>query len=83
MKNPSKIANKAKRQVVYEKYKQQKKKIKKRLREEKAKEVASLGENAPPKAIPRTIGALDLSLTFYLYLVSLNNHLLGLCFVYW
>lgn len=56
MKNPSQIANKIKRTEVYQKYKQQKKKTKKRLREEKVKEVEALGDKAPPKQVPTTIG---------------------------
>ena len=55
MKNPSQIKNKAKRTEVYAKYKLQKKKIKKKLREERVKEVESLGEKAPPKQVPKTI----------------------------
>jgi len=55
MKNPSKIRNKVKRTEVYAKYKQQKKKLKKQLRTERVKEVEALGEQAPPKQIPRTI----------------------------
>lgn len=55
MRNPSKIKNKIKRQEVYGKYKEQKKKLKKKLREMKVAEVEALGEAAPPKQIPRTI----------------------------
>ena len=55
MKNPSQIRNKSKRQEIYAKYKQQKKKIKRKLRDEKVKEVEELGEAAPPKQIPTTI----------------------------
>ncbi len=55
MKNPSKILNKAKRAEVYSKYKAQKKKLKKKLRELRVAEVEALGEAAPPKQIPRTI----------------------------
>ena len=51
MKNPGKIANKVKRTEVYAKYKQQKKKFKKKLREEKIKEIEALGEAAPPKQV--------------------------------
>lgn len=40
---------------MYAKYKQQKKKLKKKLREERVSEVEALGEAAPPKQIPRTI----------------------------
>lgn len=55
MKNPSQIANKAKRAEVYAKYKEQKKKLKKKLRELKVKEVEALGEDAPAKQVPKTI----------------------------
>ena len=55
MRNPSKIKNKAKRAEVYSKYKQQKKKTKKSLKEQRVKEESSLGELAPPKQVPRTI----------------------------
>jgi ribosome production factor 1 len=55
MKNPSKIRNKIKRNEIYAKYKQQKKKIQKKLKDERIKEVAELGEDAPPKQVARTI----------------------------
>ncbi|KAJ1394286.1 anticodon-binding protein [Ochromonadaceae sp. CCMP2298] len=55
VKNPSAIKNKVKRTVMYAKYKSQKKKLKKKLREERVKEVEALGEAAPPKQIPHTI----------------------------
>lgn len=55
MRNPGKIGNKAKRSEVYAKYKDQKKKLKKKLRELRNAEVEALGEAAPPKQIPRTI----------------------------
>ena len=55
VKNPSKIGNKAKRAQVYTKYKTEKKKTKKVLKAERVKEVEALGEQAPPKAVPRTI----------------------------
>jgi ribosome production factor 1 len=55
MKNPSSIKNKAKRTEIYSKYKQQKKKLKKKLRLERVAEVEALGEQAPSKQIPRTI----------------------------
>ena len=51
MKNPSKIRNKIKRTEIYTKYKQQKKRIKKKLREEHVKEIEELGEAAPPKQV--------------------------------
>lgn len=55
VKNPSQIKNKAKRTEMYTKYKAQKKKIKKQLKQERVKEVEALGEAAPPKQVPRTI----------------------------
>ena len=55
VKNPSKIKNKVKRTEMYAKYKQQKKKLKKSLKLERIKEVEALGEEAPPKQVPRTI----------------------------
>lgn len=50
MKNPGKIRNKIKRTEVFTKYKQQKKNLKKKLREEHIKEVEALGE-APIKQV--------------------------------
>mmetsp|Transcript_22679 Transcript_22679/g.38004 ORF Transcript_22679/g.38004 Transcript_22679/m.38004 type:complete len:304 (+) Transcript_22679:83-994(+) len=55
VKNPSGIKNKVKRTAMYAKYKAQKKKTKKQLREERVKEVEALGEAAPPKQEPKTI----------------------------
>jgi len=55
MKNPSKIRNKVKRTEVYAKYKSEKKNQKKKLRQDRVKETEALGENAPPKQVPRTI----------------------------
>ena len=55
MKNPSKIRNKIKRTEIYSKYKSEKKQQKKKLRQERLKEVEELGESAPPKQAPRTI----------------------------
>ena len=55
VKNPSEIRNKAKRREVYAKYKQQKTKLKKKLREERVKETEALGDKAPPKQVPRTL----------------------------
>jgi ribosome production factor 1 len=55
VKNPSGIKNKMKRAEVYAKYKTQKSKLKKKLREDRVKEVEALGEKAPPKQIPKTI----------------------------
>ena len=54
MKNPGKIRNKVKRTLIYAKYKQQKQKIKKKLREDRVKEVEALGDKAPPKQVPST-----------------------------
>lgn len=51
MKNPGKVRNKAKRTELYAKYKQQKKIIKKKIREERVKETEALGEQAPPKQV--------------------------------
>eukprot|EP01035_Chromulina_nebulosa_P027184 gene27184-35704_t len=55
MKNPSKIRNKIKRTEIYSKYKSEKKQQKKKLRQDRLKEVEELGESAPPKQVPRTI----------------------------
>jgi len=55
VKNPGQIRNKAKRSEVYAKYKSQKSKLKKKIREERQKEVEALGDQAPPKQIPHTI----------------------------
>jgi len=44
VKNPSKIRNKMKRAEIYAKFKQQKKKLKKEMRETKGKEAEALGE---------------------------------------
>lgn len=55
MKNPSQIKNKCKRAEVYGKYKQQKKKAKKQLKQERIAEVEALGDKAPPKQVARTI----------------------------
>ena len=55
VKNPSKIGNKAKRAVVYAKYKMEKKKTKKMLRAERVKEIEALGDKAPPKQVPNTL----------------------------
>lgn len=55
VKNPSQIKNKVKRTEMYAKYKQQKKKLKKKLRLERVQEVESLGTSAPAKQIPKTI----------------------------
>jgi ribosome production factor 1 len=55
VKNPSDIKNKVKRTAMYAKYKSQKKKLKKILRQERVAEVEALGEAAPPKQVPRTI----------------------------
>ena len=55
VKNPSRIKNKAKRAEVYAKFKSQKAAEKKNRKETRIKEVEALGEDVPPKAIPRTI----------------------------
>lgn len=55
MKNPSQIKNKVKRTQVYAKYKAEKSKVKKRQRDERAKQEEELGALAPPRQIPRTI----------------------------
>lgn len=55
VKNPSKIKNKMKRSEVYAKYKSQKSKLKKVLRQERVKEAEALGDKAPPKQVPKTI----------------------------
>ena len=49
--NPSKIKNKVKRTQMYAKYKQQKKVLKKKVKEERIKEVEALGEAAPAKQV--------------------------------
>ncbi len=54
VKNPSKIMNKAKRAQIYAKYKEQKKVAKKKLKQQKLKDVEAIGE-APVKPVPRTI----------------------------
>ena len=61
MKNPSQIRNKCKRAEVYAKYKQEKKKQKKHLKQERTAETEALGEQAPPKQVPRTIENTRLS----------------------
>jgi len=55
VKNPGHIKNKIKRAEVYKKYKSEKKNQKKKLRQERVKEVEALGEAAPPKQVPRTL----------------------------
>jgi ribosome production factor 1 len=55
VRNPGHIKNKIKRAEVYKKYKSEKKNQKKKLRQERVKEVEALGEAAPPKQIPRTL----------------------------
>jgi hypothetical protein len=47
MKNPSLIKNKAKRSEMYSKFKQQKSKMKKKVREERKAKNAELGDEAP------------------------------------
>ena len=58
VKNPSGIRNKMKRAEVYQKYKTQKSKIKKKLREERFREIEALGDKAPPKQVPKTIESM-------------------------
>ena len=58
VKNPSAIGNKAKRAVVYAKYKMEKKKTKKILRAERVKETEALGDKAPPKQVPNTLESM-------------------------
>ncbi len=55
VRNPGQIKNKMKRAEVYKKYKSEKKMQKKKLRQERVKEVEALGEAAPPKQMPRTL----------------------------
>ncbi len=55
MKNPGKIKNKVKRTEVYAKYKIEKSKKKKRLRDEKKKNEEELGKFAPKREIPKTL----------------------------
>lgn len=55
MKNPGKIGNKVKRNAIYSKYKEQKKRLKKKLKQLKVAEVEALGEEAPAKPVPKTI----------------------------
>ena len=55
VKNPSGVKNKVKRTSLYTKYKQEKKAAKKQLKKERIKETEALGEDAPPKPVPRTI----------------------------
>ena len=55
VKNPSKIGNKIKRAEVYEKFKQQKRALKKKVRSERVKTLEELGEDAPPKERPKTL----------------------------
>ncbi|GKY93369.1 hypothetical protein MPSEU_000304500 [Mayamaea pseudoterrestris] len=53
--NPGHIKNKLKRSEMYGKYLQQKQKQKSEQRLQRAKQVEELGEDAPPKAAPKTI----------------------------
>ncbi|XP_003745783.2 ribosome production factor 1 [Galendromus occidentalis] len=55
VKNISEIKNKAKRQEIYFKLKKEKNKAKREARLKRVKELKALGENAPPKQIPRTL----------------------------
>ena len=49
MRNPGKIRNKIKRTQVFAKYKKLKQKIKKKIKDEHAKEIEELGDVAPLK----------------------------------
>jgi ribosome production factor 1 len=51
----SKIKNKLRRREVYMKYKAEKNKEKRETRKQRLKEYAALGDDAPPKQVPRTI----------------------------
>lgn len=53
--NPSEIANKHKRQEVYQKLKVAKQAEKQERREKRKRESDELGDEAPPKQIPRTL----------------------------
>ena len=74
VKQPGKIANKAKRAEVYQKYKAQKKQAKKKAKGERKKELEALGDAAPPKQVPRTIEntrASDETMVFECYMSSI------------
>ena len=55
MKNPSSITNKIKRAQLMHTYRKQKKDAKKEVRNTRKREREALGEDAPAKAIPRTL----------------------------
>merc|ERR1711970_705983 len=56
--NISEIGNKEVRHQHYVKLKREKKKEKKKRREERQKEAEALGDNAPPKLVPKTIESM-------------------------
>ena len=56
--NISEIGNKELRHQHYVKLKREKKKEKKKRREERQKEAEALGDNAPPKLVPKTIESM-------------------------
>lgn len=53
--NPGRIKNKLKRSEMYGKYLLQKQKQKQEQRQQRDKEVEALGEDAPPKPVPKTL----------------------------
>lgn len=53
--NPGRIGNKLKRSEMYGKYLMEKKNQKNLARRQRAKEAAALGEEAPPKPVPKTL----------------------------
>ena len=55
MKNPSGITNKIKRAQVMAKFRKQKKQMKKEASEKRKREAEQLGDDAPPKQVPRTL----------------------------
>ena len=59
--NISEIGNKEIRHQHYVKLKREKKKEKKKRREVRQKEAEALGENAPPKLVPKTIESMRIS----------------------
>ena len=56
--NISEIGNKEVRHQHYVKLRREKKKEKKKRREERQKEAEALGDNAPPKLVPKTIESM-------------------------
>lgn len=51
----SKVKNKLRRRELYIEYKKEKNKAKRELRKQRAKEYKALGDEAPPKQVPKTI----------------------------